>query len=483
VTISNVDLTILIAYLLATVLFGVWIGRGQRSAQDYLLGGRDMPWWALLISIVATETSTATFLSVPGIAFGGTKDLTFLQLPIGYLVGRTIAAFALVPLYFRGEMFTAYDVLNKRSGSTVRTLASGLFLVTRTLADGLRLYLAALVLQVMLGWDLWLCVTVASIATLVYTVLGGIRAVVWTDVIQFFVYMLGAAAALVILLGDLPGGLGGLWDSAAQDGRLRVFDFSWDLAEPYTFWAGLIGGGVLSICSHGVDQLIVQRYLCARNQRDAQRALLLSAPIVGLQFAFFLFLGLGLSYYFATLHPDLTFAKNDQAFPHFVVHHLPAGLVGIVLGAVFAAAMSTLSSSLSASASALVNDFVLPITRHRPDEPFALRASQIATVLFALLQALVGVCGLGGGSVVGQVLAIAGVTTGVILGLFLLALHDRPDPTASLCGLVAGLLTIVTVVFVLPGQEVNVAWPWQGLLTCSGTYLVGGLVRTIRRPV
>lgn len=479
---KTADLVILCAYLLATIAFGLWISRGQKSANDYLLGGRNLPWWALLLSIVATETSTATFLSVPGIAWSR-GDLTYLQLPLGYLVGRTIASSLLLPLYFQGRLFTAYEVLRVRSGPAVRTLASGLFLVTRTLADGLRLYLAALVLQVMLGWDLAVAVGVTAAVTVVYTALGGIKAVVWTDVIQFVVYMLGGIAALVVLHGQLDGGLGGMWTAAVADERFAVFDFGFDLSSPYTFWAGLFGGAVLSVGSHGVDQIIVQRYLSAKSLGDAQKALLWSGPLVLLQFAFFLFLGLGLAAFYLAHPPATPFAKGDRVFADFIVHHLPAGLVGIVLGAVFSAAMSTLSSSLSASASALVNDFVLPATGHAADSPFALRAAKLATLLFAGLQVAVGVSGLGGqDNVVNQVLGIATITTGVILGLFLLALRRRRSPTASLLGLCGGLAATAAVLFGLPELGITLAWPWHGLVSCGVTLTVGAAASCFSTP-
>lgn len=477
--IDPIDLTLLVVYLGATVAFGLWMGRGQRSASDYLLGGRNLPWVLLLLSIVATETSTATFLSLPGVAYSaefGSGDLRYLQLPIGYLVGRSIAAFVLLPLYFKGQLFTAYEVLRERSGPTVRTLASGLFLVTRTLADGLRLYLTALVLQVMFGWSLGASVATVGVATVFYTAVGGIRAVVWTDAIQFVVYMLGAVFAFFVLQDGLEGGLADAYTGEAAEQHLRVFDFSLDFGSTYTFWAGLIGGAVLSIGSHGVDQLIVQRYLCARSQRDAQKALLWSGPVVMAQFALFLLLGVGLAAFYAQHPPAEPFAKGDRVFAHFIVNHLPTGLVGIVLGAVFAAAMSTLSSSLSASASALVNDFVLPVTGHRSDEPFALRSARIATVLFCLLQMAVGVSGLGGAdAVVNQVLGIATITTGVILGLFVLSLLRRRSSTSSLCGLAAGLVATATLVFVLPRFEVRLAWPWYGIVSCGATVAAGWL--------
>jgi SSS family transporter len=485
--VTNLDLAILVAYLCATVLFGLWIGRGRRTAHDYLLGSRDLPWWALLISIVATETSTATFLSVPGLAFGGglpgtTGDLRYLQLPIGYVIGRCIAARVLLPLYFKGELFTAYEALRVRSGAAVRTLASLLFLITRTLGDGLRLYLAALVLKTMLGCDLWVAVAMTSVATVLYTVFGGIKAVVWMDVVQFGVYMLGAGVALVVLGDGLPGGIAGAVATAAEQGHLRVFDFALDFGRTFTFWAGLIGGTVLSIGSHGVDQIIVQRYLAARSLRDAQRALVWSGPVVLLQFTFFLLLGLCLQQFYAAHPPDQPFRQSDAVFSDFIVNHLPHGLVGVVLGAVFAAAMGTLSSSLTASASALTNDFLLPLCGRTPGDPWALRAARGATLLFAVLYALVGVSGLGGGdAVVNQVLGIATVTTGVILGVFLLALHPRNDPRSALCGLVGGLVGAAVVVFALPALTIKLAWPWHGLVTSSATVLTGTAARLLRR--
>lgn len=487
--IGTTDLVILIAYLIATVAFGLYMGRGQKSATDYLLGGRNLPWWVLLLSIVATETSTATFLSVPGIAFGTAEapgNLLFLQLPLGYLVGRTIAAYGLLPLYFKGKMFTAYDVLNQRSGPHVRSMASALFLITRTLGDGLRLYLAAVVMQIMFDCSLATAVVSVGIATVIYTVIGGIKAVVWTDAIQFVVYMTGAVIAFFVMGNQLDGGLAATFQADAMQERLRCFDFGFDFSSPYTFWAGMIGGAVLSIGSHGVDQMIVQRYLCARSQRDAQKALLWSGPVVLVQFAIFLMLGLGLSAFY-TQHPTgEPFESGDRVLAHFIVHHLPVGLIGIVLGAVFSAAMSTLSSSLSASASAVVNDFILPRTGHDPDSPFALRSAKMATIVFAGMQILVGISGLGGASsVVGQVLTIQTLTLGVILGLFVLALSEQRSAKASLIGLVCGLLATVLIVFVMPlieigdGKTLKIGWPWYGLITCSATYGGGRIARFI----
>lgn len=500
-TIAPFDLVLVAVYLLGMVALGVWLGRGQGSAKDYLLGGRDLPWVALLISIVATETSTVTFLSVPGLAFGdgvpgSPGDLRFLQLPLGYVVGRIIAARVLLPLYFQGELFTAYEVLKVRFGPVLRGLASALFIVTRTLADGLRLYLTALVVKELLGLepaaaDAWLdtplvtAVLIVGVSTLVYTFFGGVKAVVWTDVLQFVVYMLGAVFAAVLVWQGVGDGLGELLASERGSSHLTTFSFALDLQDPHTFWAGLVGGLFLSLGSHGVDQLIVQRYLCARSQQDASRALVLSGFVVLVQFAFFLLLGVGLWAFYQQHPPQSPFQKGDAVFIDFLVHHLPVGVRGIVLGAVFAAAMSTLSGSLNSSASALVNDILLPLRGRTSDDPAAFRMARWATLVFGVLQIGVGISGLGGGSVVGQVLAIAAFTTGILLGLFFLALLPGPTaPAAAVAGLVTGVLATSALQFGVPwvtvwlhGPEAPVfklAWPWFALVG-SGTTFLGGL--------
>ena len=489
--IGPLDLAVLIAYFVAMLGVGVAVGRGTTGAKDYLLGARDLPWWALLLSIVATETSTVTFLSTPGLAFGGgvpgtTGDLRFLQLPIGYLVGRLVVVQWLLPLYCRGEVMTAYEVLAQRFGGAVRKVASVLFLVTRTLADGLRLYLTALVVKVLLPVDLPAAVAVMGAVTVAYTWFGGIKAVVWTDVIQFVVYMAGAAIAFGVLLGGLPGGTGDLVNALADPQRARMFDFSLALDTPYTFWAGLIGGGVLSIGTHGVDQIIVQRYLAARSQREAGLALSLSGVVVLLQFAFFLLLGVGLAAFYASQPPRAPFAASDEVFLDFIVHHVPAGVRGIVLGAVFSAAMSTLSSSLNSSASALVNDLVLPLRGLPPDHPSALRLAKGGTLLFGGLQIAVGASGLGlgGESVIQQVIGIAALTTGLLLGVYLLGTATaRVRQGHALLGLVVGLAVDLVLKVGVPGviAPAPIASLWYGVIG-AGSVFVAGLAASVVSP-
>lgn len=481
-TIGSLDLAILAVYMALMVAVGLWVGRGSQGAKDYLLGARDLPWWALLLSIVATETSTVTFLSTPGIAYGGglpgtTGDFRFLQLPLGYLLGRLAVVRFLLPLYFRGEVMTAYQVLSQRFGGATRKLASCLFLVTRTLADGLRLYLTALVVQAMLPVSLTEAVLGMGAVTLVYTYFGGMKAVVWTDVLQFVVYMAGAAVALVVLLDGLPNGLDTLVATAQEPARARLFDFSTALDNEYTFWAGLLGGAVLSFGSHGVDQLIVQRYLAARTQAEAARALWTSGVVVLLQFAFFLALGMGLAAFYAQNPPAAKFEKSDQVFLDFIIHHTPTGILGIVLGAVFSAAMSTLSSSLNSSASALVNDIVLPLQGRSADDQRGLLYAKLATLVFGVLQCAVGCSGLGGGAIVSQVLGIASFTTGILLGVYALGIATvRVAQPHAVFGLACGLAVDCVLKFGLPFslmEPSKLAWPWYGLVGSATTFAAG----------
>ena len=482
--ISNTDAVIVVAYLCAVVLFGLWIGRGQRDLSGYLLGGRDLPWWAVLGSIVATETSTATFLSVPGIAFAEGGDLRFLQLALGFICGRVVVSVVLLPHYFRGDLFTAYEVLDKRFGGATKQASSLLFLVARNLGDGLRLFLAGIALEKVLGVDLHVCIVLIGVATIVYTFFGGMKAVVWSDCIQFVVYMIGGLLAGAILVRSLPGGWQELIAFAQDNEKLRLFDFRVQssegftlLSEPFTFWAGLLGGSALTLGTHGTDQMMVQRYLCARNQRDATRALVLSGCVVFVQFALFLMLGVGLACYYAHVSPGTTFARNDEVFATFIVQRLPVGLIGITLAAVFAAAMSTLSSSLNSSATAAVNDLYRPLAGTKPSTSHLLKASRLLTIFFGVVQIGVGIAASYlSRSVVNDALAIAGFTAGILLGIFGLGvLTRRVRQPGAFAGMVAGVIVLTIIKF-----TTSVAWPWYAVIGAVTTFSVGYLFSFLR---
>ncbi len=471
---SPIDVAIVVVYIIGCIVLGGWIGgRGDQGLKGYFLGERNMPAWAVMISIVATETSTVTFLSVPGEAYKG--DFGFLQLPIGYVVGRMIIAATLLPSYFRGQIETAYQVLGNRFGQATRRTASTLFLVTRTLADGLRLFLAAIVLDIITGWGIVAAIVAVEAATIVYTYLGGVKAVIWADVLQFTVYIIGALIALYVLIGKLPGGWDQLVTTASDAGKFKVFDFSFSLARPYTFWAGLIGGMVLNTATHGADQMMVQRYLAARSRKQAAGALIASGFVVLVQFALFLFIGASLYVFFNQFPPGPE--RSDRAFAQFIVEYLPTGIKGVVVAAVFASAMGVLSGSLNASASTMIHDLYRSITGDA-DERRLMRLSRGATIVFGVLQATVAVGATQlNDSVVTNALAIAGFTTGILLGLFVLGnLTKNVGQGAAMAGIVAGASAVTFAKFGVPLVWPDVpplAWPWFALVGSATTFLVG----------
>jgi len=471
----NLDFLVLVVLLLGSVLVGLWTGRGISSADAYLLGDRSLPWWAILGSIVATETSTATVLSVPGEAAAGV-GLRWLQLPMGFLLGRLIVARLLLPRYFDGQLMTAYELLEQRFGVFTRRACSLVFLIARNLGDGLRLFLAGLVLQTMLNWPFELGVAVMGVVTVIYTVLGGLKSVVWNDCIQFVIYIAGGIATVFVLAARIPGGWSAFGSFAVSSGQLQVLDPAWSLEQPFNLWAGLIGGAVLTIGTHGTDHMMVQRYLSARSPADAKKAVIWSGVVVLLQFGLFLLIGVQLACFLqATSQPQPK--TSDQIFVQFIVQDFPRGLglIGLMLAAVLSAAMSTLSSSLNASASAVLNDFWLPLRRTAPPEASVqLRWSRWLTIVFGAVQIGTALWAQTlEQSVVRNALSIAGFSAGLLLGIFLLGVFSKSaGQTAAMVGALCGLVVLVLVKFVLPGGiqlagfrvQLNLAWPWLALV-------------------
>jgi len=479
--IHPLDAAIVILYMLAVLAFGLWVGRGQKTSSDYFLGGRSMPWGVLLLSIVATETSTVTFLSLPGIPAALNGNLTFLQIAIGYIVGRLLIIYVLLPIYFRSDNFTAYEVLESRFGKLSRRLTSVLFLITRNLSDALRLFLTALVLQIVLGLDLTISVILLGLITIIYTLVGGAKSVIWNDGIQFVIYMLGAVAAFAIIAREMPGGMPALLQFAEQSDKFRLFDFDFSLTKPsMTFWSGVAGGAFLTAATHGTDQLMVQRYLSAKSRRDAGLSLGFSGFIVFLQFAVFLGIGIALAGFFTQMPGSNPMADGhgDRLFAFFIVNYMPIGLTGLTLAAVFAAAMSTLSSSLNSSATALISDIWLPLRGREISQAAQLRAGRIATAAFGILQVtiatLVGIIGTTE-STVFNVLKIAGFASGPVLGLFLLAVAaPRVKQPAALMGFVVGVagLSVIAV-------GTDLYWPWYAAVGSLLTWLAGWVIQVL----
>jgi SSS family transporter len=428
-----------------------------------------------MLSVVATETSTLTFLSVPGVAYVG--SMTFLQLTLGYLAGRTVVALVLLPAYYRGELTTAYQLLQARFGIGARRFTSAIFMVTRLLADSVRLFATAIPLALITGWPYWVSITVIGALTLVYTYFGGIKAVVWIDSLQMTLYLGGAVAAAIALQVGVSGGWSAILSSAAEAGKLHTLDFSWDVLQPYTFWAALLGGAFLSMASHGTDQLIVQRLLTCRDLRSAQKALVGSALAVIVQFVLFLGVGLGLWVFYQ----GRAFERSDEIFALFIVEQLPPGLTGLLIAGVFAAAMSSLSSSINSLASATAYDYWAPLVgagdaSGGEDDARVLRAGKLFSLVWAALLiggAVVFIPLSRGTSAVEVALGIASLVYGGLLGAFALGvLTRRPGSWAAVIGVAAGIgLTTI--------YRDAMAWPWYALVGSVVTFVTGLAVTAV----
>ena len=468
--IGIVDLAIIVLYLVGVTLFGLRYGRKQHTIRDYFLGGRSAPWWALACSIVATETSTLTIISTPGIAYA--TNMAFLQLIIGYLVARVILCIILIPQYFRGEFFTAYQLLEKRFGARTKSVAASIFVVTRALAEGVRFAAIGKVVSVALGLNDRLSVAVITLLTLIYTFEGGMRAVIWTDVMQFLLYIAGSIAAFFLLLHRIPFGWASVTHAAAAaGGKLRIFDFHFSLTQSYTFWSGVIGGTFLTMASHGTDQTMVQRLLAARSERDSKKALLASGVIIFFQFALFLVIGVMLYVYRQHIPFPVPEHDPDRLFPEFIVTQMPAVLAGIVLAAIFAVAMSNASGSLNSLASSSMIDF----SRARgaavkADAKKQVRRSRQWTIFWGILLGTFGMIHWGPVLVAG--LTISSITYGSLLGAFLLVIwNPRATGRGAIAGMVAGLVGMTAIHFFTP-----LAWTWYVLAGTIITFVTGSLV-------
>lgn len=464
------DLVIVIAYLSGVTALGLRFRRNQHTASDYFLGGRTAPWWALALSIVATETSTLTIIGVPAIAYSG--NLTFLQLVFGYLAGRILISVLLLPGYFRGEFLTAYALIEKRFGQRMRSIAALTFLVTRTLAEGVRVSAIALVVSAALGTSERLAVFIVIALTILYTFEGGMKAVIWTDVAQFVLYLAGSIATLFFLLHRIPGGWHEVTQAAAAAGaKLQVFDFSWNLATKYTFWSGIIGGSFLTMASHGTDQTIVQRLLAARSQKDSSRALIASGFIVLFQFTVFLLIGVFL-FVFSQHVPLLSAGERaDRILPIFLVREMPTGLAGLLLAAIIAVAMSNASGALNSLAASSVLDFSILRRGNRDNDPAKLlKFSRRMTLLWGAALIVFGM--LHWGPVLEAGLTVASLPFGSLLGLFLLGTFDsRSNSNGSLVGMFAGLASVLLVYRFTP-----LAFTWFVLVGTCVTFVVGAIV-------
>jgi SSS family solute:Na+ symporter len=463
---DRLDLIIIAIYLAGITLFGLRFRKKQRSMRDYFLADRNIPWWAISLSIVAAETSTLTIISIPGLAYD--TNLMFLQVVFGYVVGRVVISFVLLPQYFRGELYTAYELIERRFGGRLRSLTAGLFLITRAAAEGVRVYAVSIVVGIALGTGEVSSIAIITALTVVYTFEGGLAAVIWTDVVQTVIYVGGTLIGVFTILHLVPGGWVAIHKLAFETGKLQMFDFTPTLWKPYTFWAGLLGGAFLTTASHGTDQLIVQRLLAARNQKQSVIALLSSGGAILFQFALFLMVGIML---FAFYHqqPSASFGKADRIYPTFIVHEMPHGISGLLIAAILAAAMSNLSAALNSLSSSSMVDFYLR-RKTNVDERTKMKLSRISTLVWALLLFALAVLSLHKvGRVIEVGLQIASVAYGALLGVFLLGVltkraNEKGATIALFCGFAIDL-------YVWLGTKIP--WTWYVLIGSLATFAVG----------
>ena len=491
---TALDAVVLLLYLAGTTALGLYVGRTQRDSNDYFVADRAIPWWAVMFSIVASETSALTFISTPGLSYGsapGTGDLGFLQIVAGYIIGRFVVAGVLLPRYFAGNLVTAYALLETRFGLATRRFASIVFMVTRALADSVRVFATAIPVALIIGpsvtnkaYVMPIAVLLLGTLTVIYTYKGGMKAVVWTELLQAGIYLSGGAAALIILGHLAPGGWSAIWSSASAAGKTRMLDFTWTLSNPQTVWAGLIGGAFLAMASHGTDQLIVQRLMSSRTLKDGQRAIIGSGFVVFCQFFLFLCIGLGLwAFYQGRIFPS-----TDQIFPMFILEHMPNGLVGLIVAAIVAATMSTHSGAINSLAGATTHDIYLPLTGRAANDANTLRMGR----LFALGWGVVLTLGAllfpqdTKTPVVVVALGIASFTYGGLLGGFFLGIFwRRAVQRDAILGMSIAIATMAFIVFAKPlstavpslapalGPFASIAWPWYVFIGTVITLLVG----------
>ncbi len=485
---SGIDILIVIIYMVISTGVGSWIGRKQKDTRGYFLGNRQIPWLAVTFSIVATETSVLTFISVPAVSYLG--NLTFIQITFGYIIGRFLVALLLVPRYFSGNLNTAYHLLGERFGQKMRNTVSVTFMITRLLADGVRLFATAIPLAIIIkGSGLFqnlsntqfymLSILIIGIFTMVYTYIGGIRSVIWMDVVQLFIYLSGALLAGIIIWGKFPDGFHDILNFARQHHKLTWITlgfhepFSQFIRQPYTFFTALIGGAIFSLASHGTDQLIVQRILTTPNKRAGQLAISFSGIIVFLQFLLFLFLGLMLFAFYqgADVH-QLGLTRADGIFPKFIVEEMPSGISGLIVASLFAAAMSTLSSTLSSLSSASMLDIYIPLFGKNKTEKQLLKISRLSTLFWGVVLTGAAILFIGlKGTVVEVALGIASYTYGGILGAFLLGIWNKKiDQKSAIIAFFTAL--VVMVIFI---QFVSIAWPLYTAIGSITALLVGGI--------
>jgi SSS family transporter len=509
------DLILIAVYLIGITLFGLRFRKksSDRSLRSYFLANNTIPWWAISLSIVSAETSTLTIISIPGVAFAG--DFGFLQVVLGYMLGRIVVALIFLPRYFSGNMMTAYQLIDQRFGSSLHKVTAGLFLLTRAAAEGVRVFAVSIVVGIAIGTRDVLSIAIISALTLLYTFEGGMAAVIWTDVVQMAIYIGGTVVAILTLGSHVTGGWSTIHTIASAAGKFHMLNFAFNLTTTYTFWAGILGGTFLTMASHGTDQLMVQRMLAARNLRESRLALLSSGVVIFIQFALFLLIGVGLYVFYSTpgpwaLSPVPSFSSPDRIFPTFIVREMPLGIAGLLVAAILAAAMSNLSAALNSLSSTTVVDFYMHL-RPTADDRERNLISKSSTILWAIVLFAIAVYSLsvgGKGHVVEIGLSIASVAYGCLLGVFLLGtLTKFATQTGATIGMLCGFLLNIwlwqgtfpkrvgyqpdlmktnadgslTIPRFIGITIPHVAWTWYVLIGAIATFAIGSLFSLIFR--
>lgn len=476
--VSALDYVIIVFYLIGITAFGKIIGGKQKTVKDYFIGSKEVSWWVISFSIVAAETSTLTFISIPGLAY--LTNLNFLQLTFGYLIGRIIVAQFFLPAYYKGELSTAYSYLQKRFGNKTRSLASVTFLFTRTAADGVRLFATAIPLYLMLDISPMIAIIIIACVALLYTFTGGLKGVIWVDAIQMFIYLGGAILAGIFLLINIPGDIGVIFSSSEISSKLSIFNLGFDtgfagfFSQPYTLLSGLIGGAFLSMSSHGTDQLIVQRLLAAKNLVESKKALITTGVIIIFQFALFLAVGVLLYAYYGPLN-----VKSDEIFSKFIIEVLPSGVKGIIIAGLFAAALSTLAGSITSLSSSVMMDLYIPFKKSI-DEKKNLLYSKLLTIFWAVMLIFSAFVFMESSKAVVEIaLSIASFTYGGLLGTFLLGLSNKKiQQNHAIAGFISAIVIMSFIIFFKV-----VAWTWFILIGVCVTLLVGNLVSMFSKKI
>jgi SSS family solute:Na+ symporter len=478
-----IDYIIIAVYLVGIAIFGIVSGGKQRSVKDYFLSSKHVPWWAVCFSIVAAETSTLTFISIPGLAY--IANLNFLQVTFGYLLGRIVVATVFLPAYYKGELKTAYTYLDTRFGGKTRSFASIVFIFTRIAADGVRLAATAIPLYLMINMNQAMAIIIIAAVALIYTYTGGVKGIIWVDVIQMFIYLGGAVIAGIYLIKILPDGWNSVLNAASAGNKFQIINFGFNngisgfFSRPYTLVGGLIGGAFLSMASHGTDQLIVQRLLTTKDLKESKKAVVGSGIIIIIQFALFLLVGIMLYAYYGTLDfSKIGISRPDEVFPKFIIDVLPPGITGIIVAGLFAAALSTLAGSMSSLSSSTMMDLYIPFFGKSNDAKRQLRISRMFTIMWAVLLTLSAFFFMNSSRPVVEIaLSIASFTYGGLLGTFLIGIFIRKATQEdALAGFVAGIFIMITVISLK-----LVAWTWFTLIGVLTALLVAKILTLLSK--